>query len=164
MRLGCDSFAIRGIHGKTQSLEMAGKCLFENQQEFAHKFTVIFDEGQEFSEINDCTGHVIFLLLGGTRSLGERWPGQPVNFRTKKSNSYWFGNVAIHSNRQVFFRISRHRMCRHSNDRDMAAGDVKKYLSIDRKSTRLNSSHQIISYAVFCLKKNERLMDRETMA
>src|SRR5258708_30858894 len=27
----------------------------------------------------------------------------------------------------------------------------------DRKSTRLNSSHQIISYAVFCLKKkNER--------
>src|SRR5258708_29186416 len=24
---------------------------------------------------------------------------------------------------------------------------------IDRKSTRLNSSHQIISYAVFCLKK-----------
>src|SRR5258708_24426850 len=26
--------------------------------------------------------------------------------------------------------------------------------STDRKSTRLNSSHQIISYAVFCLKKN----------
>src|SRR5258708_17117537 len=26
-------------------------------------------------------------------------------------------------------------------------------LSRDRKSTRLNSSHQIISYAVFCLKK-----------
>src|SRR5258708_15668184 len=28
---------------------------------------------------------------------------------------------------------------------------------IDRKSTRLNSSHQIISYAVFCLKKKNRL-------
>src|SRR5438552_13826146 len=27
--------------------------------------------------------------------------------------------------------------------------------SIDRKSTRLNSSHQIISYAVFCLKKKK---------
>src|SRR5947208_11973124 len=26
-------------------------------------------------------------------------------------------------------------------------------LPLDRKSTRLNSSHQIISYAVFCLKK-----------
>src|SRR5258708_15037884 len=28
-------------------------------------------------------------------------------------------------------------------------------LRIDRKSTRLNSSHQIISYAVFCLKKKK---------
>src|SRR5258708_10000264 len=27
----------------------------------------------------------------------------------------------------------------------------------DRKSTRLNSSHQIISYAVFCLKKKTKL-------
>src|SRR5258708_12531810 len=27
----------------------------------------------------------------------------------------------------------------------------------DRKSTRLNSSHQIISYAVFCLKKKQPL-------
>src|SRR5258708_30314097 len=28
----------------------------------------------------------------------------------------------------------------------------------DRKSTRLNSSHQIISYAVFCLKKKKNLI------
>src|SRR5438552_11309293 len=28
----------------------------------------------------------------------------------------------------------------------------------DRKSTRLNSSHQIISYAVFCLKKKNELV------
>src|SRR5258708_16988730 len=27
--------------------------------------------------------------------------------------------------------------------------------TVDRKSTRLNSSHQIISYAVFCLKKKK---------
>src|SRR5258708_25787041 len=30
----------------------------------------------------------------------------------------------------------------------------------DRKSTRLNSSHQIISYAVFCLKKKKQLIQR----
>src|SRR5258708_16213811 len=30
----------------------------------------------------------------------------------------------------------------------------------DRKSTRLNSSHQIISYAVFCLKKKKKKMRR----
>src|SRR5258708_9949099 len=29
--------------------------------------------------------------------------------------------------------------------------------SQDRKSTRLNSSHQIISYAVFCLKKKKHI-------
>src|SRR6516162_9382625 len=28
----------------------------------------------------------------------------------------------------------------------------------DRKSTRLNSSHLVISYAVFCLKKKNRLL------
>src|SRR5258708_31744910 len=28
--------------------------------------------------------------------------------------------------------------------------------AVDRKSTRLNSSHQIISYAVFCLKKKTK--------
>src|SRR5207244_8845669 len=31
----------------------------------------------------------------------------------------------------------------------------------DRKSTRLNSSHQIISYAVFCLKKKKRYSRHE---
>src|SRR5256885_13144188 len=30
---------------------------------------------------------------------------------------------------------------------------VRRVLSLDRKSTRLNSSHLVISYAVFCLKK-----------
>src|SRR5947208_6095815 len=36
------------------------------------------------------------------------------------------------------------------------AGDVNSVKVIDRKSTRLNSSHQIISYAVFCLKKKKK--------
>src|SRR5258708_31677448 len=31
----------------------------------------------------------------------------------------------------------------------------------DRKSTRLNSSHQIISYAVFCLKKKKKTTTTE---
>src|SRR3989442_7794239 len=36
---------------------------------------------------------------------------------------------------------------------------------IDRKSTRLNSSHVRISYAVFCLKKkNKNLMERDSAA
>src|SRR5207248_9750130 len=35
-------------------------------------------------------------------------------------------------------------------------------LLIDRKSTRLNSSHRTISYAVFCLKKKKRNMCKKT--
>src|SRR2546426_4746327 len=30
----------------------------------------------------------------------------------------------------------------------------------DRKSTRLNSSHLVISYAVFCLKKKKKMYER----
>src|SRR5438552_6304668 len=36
------------------------------------------------------------------------------------------------------------------------AGDRDGAHHLDRKSTRLNSSHQIISYAVFCLKKKKK--------
>src|SRR5947208_8194673 len=36
-----------------------------------------------------------------------------------------------------------------------AASTLLALNQIDRKSTRLNSSHQIISYAVFCLKKKK---------
>src|SRR5260221_14491178 len=32
-------------------------------------------------------------------------------------------------------------------------------MHVDRKSTRLNSSHTVISYAVFCLKKKKKRAD-----
>src|SRR5258708_11745855 len=35
--------------------------------------------------------------------------------------------------------------------------------TLDRKSTRLNSSHQIISYAVFCLKKKKEKRNRRSL-
>src|SRR2546422_8274893 len=36
-------------------------------------------------------------------------------------------------------------------------------LSLDRKSTRLNSSHGYISYAVFCLKKKKKATHTQLM-
>src|SRR5258708_22294737 len=39
-------------------------------------------------------------------------------------------------------------------------GEDRGRLPRDRKSTRLNSSHQIISYAVFCLKKKTKKLGR----
>src|SRR5690625_6520936 len=38
--------------------------------------------------------------------------------------------------------------------------DSLTFASQDRKSTRLNSSHVAISYAVFCLKKKKEKQDR----
>src|SRR5207247_11429229 len=41
-------------------------------------------------------------------------------------------------------------------------GETKSYFrgrAIDRKSTRLNSSHEWMSYAVFCLKKKRRISE-----
>src|SRR5258708_29647329 len=43
---------------------------------------------------------------------------------------------------------------------DAAVADVHLDRLGDRKSTRLNSSHQIISYAVFCLKKKKNTLPR----
>src|SRR2546430_2384868 len=40
--------------------------------------------------------------------------------------------------------------------------DVLTGIEVDRKSTRLNSSHSQISYAVFCLKKN--IQDQDQLA
>src|SRR5207247_9929418 len=57
----------------------------------------------------------------------------------------------------TLFRSSRApaRICRGSSGRPGASGSS----GTDRKSTRLNSSHEWISYAVFCLKKKKQ---RET--
>src|SRR5256885_8301032 len=44
-------------------------------------------------------------------------------------------------------------------DRKASAGRLRR--GVDRKSTRLNSSHLVISYAVFCLKK--KISSRESL-
>src|SRR5260221_5854734 len=45
---------------------------------------------------------------------------------------------------------------------DHRGGCDRHHPAEDRKSTRLNSSHTVISYAVFCLKKKNTLTQRHT--
>src|SRR5688572_32509831 len=47
-------------------------------------------------------------------------------------------------------------------DRRGAFGIGRHQLREDRKSTRLNSSHSQISYAVFCLKKKKKIHTQTT--
>src|SRR5438034_8740499 len=46
--------------------------------------------------------------------------------------------------------------CPRSSRRPGGPGPLRPELFPDRKSTRLNSSHTVISYAVFCLKKKNK--------
>src|SRR5258708_22298583 len=65
----------------------------------------------------------------------------PISSKTRYRASQLLGREMRHDGVEVF----RYRSAR----------DVERYRK-DRKSTRLNSSHQIISYAVFCLKKKKK--------
>src|SRR5947208_11673350 len=55
--------------------------------------------------------------------------------------------------RRLRARAQDHRARRVALDRPQHLVGEPEQRVEDRKSTRLNSSHQIISYAVFCLKK-----------
>src|SRR3712207_8683524 len=43
------------------------------------------------------------------------------------------------------------------------ARGAREEVDVDRKSTRLNSSHANISYAVFCLKKKNKILKSSTV-
>src|SRR5256885_4010206 len=57
--------------------------------------------------------------------------------------------------------LLRHLTCRSCLSGARSAKRVLRHTPhpADRKSTRLNSSHLVISYAVFCLKKKKTIVD-----
>src|SRR5688500_19556985 len=77
-------------------------------------------------------------LAGRDRGVGERAPGD-ARVRLDR------GGAAQPAQRLGRFAAQR------QGDAIMQRGGE----AIDRKSTRLNSSHLVISYAVFCLKKQK---------
>src|SRR5688500_19922837 len=79
----------------------------------------------------------------------------PHSFPTRRSSDLVLANGAPwqqaellkdHRNAAAPQPAQRRRVALRDVDRPLALGQ-------DRKSTRLNSSHLVISYAVFCLKK-----------
>src|SRR5690606_41772771 len=56
----------------------------------------------------------------------------------------------------------RHRLLVAGLPAEAAHQDAEDRQVLDRKSTRLNSSHVKISYAVFCLKKKKKKNDDDT--
>src|SRR5207244_12541425 len=84
------------------------------------------------------------------RSSDLRHPHLPPGYpwRSPASSTFRYGNTGqgLRSLRD----LTQHLTTRAD---DSHAAPILR--SLDRKSTRLNSSHQIISYAVFCLKKKK---------
>src|SRR5438552_11611489 len=72
-------------------------------------------------------------------------------YTTLFRSSFRIGSIRMllqHSRREDLHRKERRCCGRQALD--------LSWFDRDRKSTRLNSSHQIISYAVFCLKKKKK--------
>src|SRR5207244_6536041 len=86
---------------------------------------------------------------GATRLLNAAGPGAgPVQLR-RPIYSAFAPNIGAVS---ATARLPRGAIERYSATSQELPGQC----DVDRKSTRLNSSHQIISYAVFCLKKKKK--------
>src|SRR5207244_13639076 len=79
------------------------------------------------------------------------------SFPTRRSSDLRHLDALVRLELDEFERTGADRVLPHLAGRDMAGIDRRPAGGEqDRKSTRLNSSHQIISYAVFCLKKKKK--------
>src|SRR5690348_17557167 len=71
------------------------------------------------------------------------------------------GEIGIVSNGVRAVGIAAHVKQQQHNDRHDQSKEHWAAAREDRKSTRLNSSHPSISYAVFCLKKKKKIKNTQ---
>src|SRR5687768_18228726 len=78
-------------------------------------------------------------------------------FRSQAWDNY--GEVVVCEDEDEMVRVADDYANEHvqvmTRDPDYFLKHLSNYGALDRKSTRLNSSHGYISYAVFCLKKKK---------
>src|SRR5207302_8213819 len=95
---------------------------------------------------------------GSVRSNGSEQvpPSDVAHFAAVHGNDRQRERTDIREN------LGRHQQALQAFHRAVSAGDPSN--SEDRKSTRLNSSHVKITYAVFCLKKKRRRLSSPTVS
>src|SRR5438034_3679682 len=74
----------------------------------------------------------------------------------------WLGRIFLTGDSMATLTpIGFYATARRRNQNQITSSNFKEpaggLMNIDRKSTRLNSSHTVISYAVFCLKKKRNI-------
>src|SRR5256885_4941415 len=79
--------------------------------------------------------------------IRQNYPGIPV------------GAITAHAGKQEKFKCAKFGIA-DILVKPASLKNIKEFIgkNIDRKSTRLNSSHLVISYAVFCLKKKKYIL------
>src|SRR5947207_9327048 len=88
------------------------------------------------------------------------WSWSPNALATARAPSTskptaWFGSVTLAEEKNSMGEYSMSTQSVSVPDLIRLVGGVTDTFDEDRKSTRLNSSHTVISYAVFCLKKKK---------
>src|SRR3712207_8796289 len=86
------------------------------------------------------------LFRSGVLHVVKNYTGDVMNFEMAADMAEAVEVVSVVTNDDVAVEDSLY-----------TAGRRGVGITVDRKSTRLNSSHANISYAVFCLKKKQRL-------
>src|SRR5207248_11416271 len=82
------------------------------------------------------------------------------SFPTRRSSDLLVASFAMRAH--VCYIYVRGEFIREREALQRAVDEAYAAKLIDRKSTRLNSSHRTISYAVFCLKKKKRINNNNT--
>src|SRR5207248_9718221 len=102
---------------------------------------------------HSCQVHLHFLLTLPRAPTSTLFPYTTL-FRSRLE-------AVRHEQRRHGLFVGYDRLCRGRPDEEgterAAAGEPTNSPCRDRKSTRLNSSHRTISYAVFCLKKKKNI-------
>src|SRR2546426_1818037 len=98
------------------------------------------------------------LLWGGISALGAAGFGVLALSRGETVNAAWLLVAAVCTYAVAYRFYSRFLAARVFGLDERRATPAERFNNgrdLDRKSTRLNSSHLVISYAVFCLKKKK---------
>src|SRR5438034_5681198 len=93
----------------------------------------------------------------GLISSDERWPGEILPGARKRAR----GEQRLKLGTAL--GCSHHRGVPHTGAVTSNTEPTLRPPAGDRKSTRLNSSHTVISYAVFCLKKKIKIKARRLL-
>src|SRR5207247_7226952 len=97
--------------------------------------------------------HLLRTLGAEVKAVPEKPYKDPENYNhiacrlAEERSWFWANQFDNTANRDAHYRSTGPEIWKQTEG---------KVSSLDRKSTRLNSSHEWISYAVFCLKKKKK--------